>query len=85
MVSRQDPALSYPPPSVTHAVPLYIYVQNYKTHMHKIEITKKHTNMQKQEWSVDNRQDPVTKSLPLYILGWSLCQRINLRSKGSAL
>ena len=25
MVSRQDPALSYPPPSVTHAVPLYMY------------------------------------------------------------
>ena len=23
MVSRQVPALSYPPPSVTHAVPLY--------------------------------------------------------------
>ena len=30
-----------------------------------------------------SRQDPVTSSLPLYILGWSLCQRINLRSKGS--
>ena len=50
--------------------------------MHKIEITKKHKHAKTRMVS---RQDPVTKSLPLYILGWSLCQRINLRSKGSAL
>ena len=75
MVSRQVPALSYPPPSVTHAVPSYTYETTKRTYMHEIEITKKHKYAKTRMVS---RQDPVTDSLPLYILGWSLCQRINL-------
>ena len=45
---------------------LFLYIYTYKTikrtYMHKIEITKKNTNMQKQEWSVDK-----TQSLNLFL------------------
>ena len=62
---------------------LYIHPKLQNTQMHKIEITKKKHKHAKTR--MVSRQDPVTNSLPPYILGWSLCQRINLRSKGSAL
>ena len=48
----------------------------------KLKLQKKHKPAKTRMVS---RQDPVINSPPLYILGWSLCQRINLRSKGSAL
>ena len=47
-----------------------------------MKLQKKHKHAKTRMVS---RQDPVTNAIPLYILGWSLCQRINLRSKGSAL